>query len=425
MSEITNMYEKMGIRPEVLKFGNTIEKDLKERFGEIDQRAEYNQLKVLHAMQKNHVSADCFNYVSGYGYDDHGRDTLEKIYADVFHTESALVRPQITCGTHALALSLAANLRPGDELLAAGGKPYDTLEEVIGIRPSKGSLAEYGISYRQVDLLEDGTFDFDSIREAINEKTKMVTVQRSKGYQTRPSFSVAQIGEVIRFVKEIKPGVICMVDNCYGEFTEKTEPVSAGADIIVGSLIKNPGGGIAETGGYIAGTKKLVEQCSYRLTCPGVGREAGCSLDQNKRMYQGLFFAPEVVANALKTATFTAAIMTQLGFECFPKPNEPRGDIITAVLMKNPENLIAFCQGVQKGSPVDSFVAPEPWDMPGYADQVIMAAGTFVSGASIELTADGPMRAPYAVYLQGGLTYGHGRIALCRALEAMQKKGTL
>lgn len=422
---ITNAYKELGITDEAYNFGEKILGSLKDRFDKIDKIAEYNQCKVLAAMKKNRVDAACFAASTGYGYNDLGRDKIEKVYADTFHTEAALVRPQIVCGTHALTVALSANLLPGDELLSPVGKPYDTLEEVIGIRESKCSLKEYGVTYKQVDLLPDGTFDYDNIALAIGEKTKLVTIQRSKGYQTRPTFSVKQIGELIAFVKKIKPDVIVMVDNCYGEFTEKTEPVSAGADIIVGSLIKNPGGGIAETGGYIAGTKKLVEQCSYRLTCPGVGREAGCSLDQNKRMYQGLFFAPEVVANALKTATFTAAIMTQLGFECFPKPNEPRGDIITAVLMKNPENLIAFCQGVQKGSPVDSFVAPEPWDMPGYDSQVIMAAGAFNNGASIELSADAPLREPYAAYVQGGLTYATGRMGILCALQEMFEKRCL
>ena len=417
MSEITNMYEKMGIRPEVLKFGNTIEKDLKERFDEIDQRAEYNQLKVLHAMQKNRVSADCFNYVSGYGYDDHGRDTLEKIYADVFHTESALVRPQITCGTHALALSLAANLRPGDELLAAGGKPYDTLEEVIGIRPSKGSLAEYGISYRQVDLLEDGTFDFDSIREAINDKTKMVTVQRSKGYQTRPSFSVAQIGEVIRFVKEIKPDVICMVDNCYGEFVEEIEPSDVGADMVVGSLIKNPGGGLAPIGGYIAGKEELIENCAYRLTSPGLGKEVGASLGVMQSFYQGLFLAPTVVASALKGAILAANIYEKLGYPVVPNGTESRHDIIQAVELSSAEAMVAFCHGIQAAAPVDSYVAPEPWAMPGYDCDVIMAAGAFVQGSSIELSADGPVKPPYAVYFQGGLTWPSAKLGILMSLE--------
>ena len=417
MSEITNLYREIGISAPVLEFGTKIEKELKERFDEIDHVAEYNQLKVIKAMQENRVNAACFNYASGYGYDDQGRDTLEEVYASVFHTESALVRPQVTCGTHALALALGANLRPGDELLSAGGKPYDTLEEVIGIRPSNGSLAEYGVSYRQVDLLPDGTFDFENIKKAINEKTKMVTIQRSKGYQTRPSFSVKQIGEVIQFVKEIKPDVICMVDNCYGEFVETIEPSDVGADMVVGSLIKNPGGGLAPIGGYIAGRKDLIDSCGYRLTSPGLGKEVGASLGVMQSFYQGLFLAPTVVASALKGAILAANIYERLGFPVIPNGTESRHDIIQAVELGTPEGVIAFCKGIQAAAPVDSYVSPEPWAMPGYDSDVIMAAGAFVQGSSIELSADGPIKPPYAVYFQGGLTWPHAKLGILMSLE--------
>ncbi len=421
--EIKAVYQEMGIRPSVLEFGSAIESDLRERFGAIDQTAEYNQLKVIKAMQDNRVNADCFHYASGYGYDDVGRDTLESVYASVFHTQSALVRPQVTCGTHALALALGANLRPGDELLSAGGKPYDTLEEVIGIRPSQGSLAEYGISYRQVDLLPDGTFDLDGIRAAVNERTKLVTLQRSKGYQTRPSFSVAQIGEVIRFVKEIKPEVICMVDNCYGEFVESTEPSDVGADMVVGSLIKNPGGGLAPIGGYIAGKKELIDACGYRLTSPGLGKEVGASLGVMQSFYQGLFLAPTVVASALKGAILAANIYERLGFRVVPDKAESRHDIIQAVELGTPEGVIAFCKGIQAAAPVDSYVTPEPWAMPGYDSDVIMAAGAFVQGSSIELSADGPIKHPYAVYFQGGLTWPHAKLGILMSLEYLVREG--
>ena len=419
---ITQQYLKMGIQKEVYDFGHSIEAGLKERFEQIDKMAEYNQLKVIHAMQKNKVSAECFNQSSGYGYNDLGRDTLEKVYADVFCAEDALVRPQITCGTHALALALMSNLRPGDELLSPVGKPYDTLEEVIGIRPSKGSLAEYGISYRQVDLLEDGSFDFENIKKAINDKTKLVTIQRSKGYQTRPTLSVDRIGELIAFVKKIKPDVICMVDNCYGEFVEEKEPIEVGADMIVGSLIKNPGGGLAPTGGYIAGKQKYVELCAYRLTSVGIGKEAGASLGFNRQMYQGLFMAPHVVSQALKAAVLCSAVFEKLGFEVDPKPNEIRHDIIQSIKFGDPDKVTAFCQGIQKGAPVDSFVTPEPWDMPGYSSQVIMAAGAFVQGASIELSADAPIKPPYIAYMQGGLTYESAKLGIMVAADKMLRK---
>ncbi len=422
MLETNEIYKTLGISEEVLAFGTEIEKLLTERFAEIDRVAEYNQLKVLHAMQECKVSAECFHYASGYGYSDIGRDILEEVYAKTFHTEAALVRPQITCGTHALALALSANLRPGDELLSPVGKPYDTLEEVIGIRPSKGSLAEYGITYKQVDLLEDGSFDYEQIKKAINEKTKLITIQRSKGYQTRPSFSVKQIGELIAFVKKVKPDVLCMVDNCYGEFVETIEPSDVGADMIVGSLIKNPGGGLAPIGGYIAGTAQCIENCGYRLTSPGLGKEVGASLGVLQSFYQGFFLAPTVVAGALKGAIFAANIFEKLGFPVIPNGSESRHDIIQAVSFGTPEGLIAFCKGIQAAAPVDCYVSPEPWAMPGYDSDVIMAAGAFVQGSSIELSADGPLTPPYAAYFQGGLTWAHAKFGILKALEELTKK---
>ena len=423
--ELKAMYEKMGISPEVCQFTDDILEGLRERFSVIDETAEYNQLKVLRAMQEHQVSEACLLGTTGYGYNDLGRDTLEEVYASVFHTESALVRPQITCGTHALALALMSNLRPGDELLSPVGKPYDTLEEVIGIRPSKGSLKEYGISYRQVDLLPDGCFDYDKIKENINEKTRLVTIQRSKGYQTRPTLSVKRIGELITFIKGIKPDVICMVDNCYGEFVEKCEPSDVGADMVVGSLIKNPGGGLAPIGGYIAGKKECVENAAYRLTSPGLGKEVGASLGILSAFYQGLFLAPTVTASALKGAIFAANVYERLGYHVVPDSTESRHDIIQAVEFGTPEGVIAFCQGIQAAAPIDSHVTPEPWDMPGYDAQVIMAAGAFVSGSSIELSADGPIKPPYAVYFQGGLTWQHAKFGIMKSLQMLLDKGIL
>lgn len=417
--DLTEIYSQMGIDAPVFQFGEKIANELKERFEAIDAVAEYNQLKVISAMQKNRVSAECFNASSGYGYNDLGRDTLEQVYADVFHTEAALVRPQITCGTHALALALMSNLRPWDELLSPVGKPYDTLEEVIGIRPSVGSLAEYGVTYRQVEFLPQGGFDYDGIRAAINEKTKLVTIQRSKGYLMRKTLSVAEIGDLIAFVKSIKPDVICMVDNCYGEFVETIEPSDVGADMVVGSLIKNPGGGLAPIGGYIAGTKKCVENAAYRLTSPGLGKEVGASLGVIGSFYQGLFQAPLVVSGALKGAIFAANIYERLGFTVLPDGTESRHDIIQAIALETPERLCAFCEGIQAGAPVDSYVTPEPWDMPGYDSKVIMAAGAFVQGSSIELSADGPLREPYNVYFQGGLTWHHAKFGILMSLQKL------
>jgi cystathionine beta-lyase family protein involved in aluminum resistance len=417
--KLDELYSQMGISKEVYQFGMNIEDKLMERFAYLDEVAQYNQLKVIKSMQENRVSEECFNYVSGYGYNDHGRDTLEQVYASVFNTESALVRPQITCGTHALALALGANLRYGDELLSPVGKPYDTLEEVIGIRPSNGSLAEYGISYKQVELNEGGDFDYGAIKSAINHKTKMATIQRSKGYQTRPSFSVAQIGQLIDFIKNINPNIICMVDNCYGEFVEIIEPSDVGADMVVGSLIKNPGGGLAPIGGYIAGRKDLIDNCAFRLTSPGLGKEGGASLGVMQSFYQGLFLAPTVVAGALKGAIFAANIYEQLGFNVVPNGKESRHDIIQAVEFGTAEGVIGFCQGIQGAAPVDSYVTPEPWPMPGYDGDVIMAAGAFVQGSSIELSADGPIKPPYAVYFQGGLTWAHAKFGILKTLQRL------
>lgn len=423
MSEIEDLYASMGISRQVYAYGSNILTGLRERFDAIDNRAEYNQLKVLKAMQESQVREACLLGTTGYGYNDLGRDTLEAVYAKIFHTQDALVRPQITCGTHALALALMSNLRPGDELLSPVGKPYDTLEEVIGIRPTKGSLAEYGITYRQVDLLPDGDFDYENIRKSINGRTQLVTIQRSKGYQTRPTLSVEQIGRLIHFIKEIKPDIICMVDNCYGEFVETIEPTDVGADMAVGSLIKNPGGGLAPIGGYIVGKRDCVENAAYRLTSPGLGKEVGASLGVLSNFYQGLFLAPTVTAGALKGAIFAANIYEGLGFPVVPDGSESRHDIIQAVTFKTPEGVIAFCEGIQAAAPVDSHVTPEPWEMPGYDAKVIMAAGAFVSGSSIELSADGPIKPPYAVYFQGGLTWQHAKFGILKSLQSLCDKG--
>ena len=423
MEELMKQYQAMGISPAVYEYGEKALERLRDRFDEIDKVAEYNQAKVIAAMQKNMVSAACFAATTGYGYDDLGRDNLEKVYADVFHTEAALVRPQITCGTHALTVALSANLLPGDELLSPVGLPYDTLQEVIGIRESPCSLAEYGVAYRQVDLLDDGTFDYDGIRAAINEKTKLITIQRSKGYATRPTFSVKQIGELITFCKAIKPDVLVMVDNCYGEFVETIEPSDVGADMVVGSLIKNPGGGLAPIGGYICGTAKCVSRCAFRLSAPGLGQEVGANLGLMPALYQGFFLAPTVVAGAEKGAIFAANLYEPLGFRCVPNATESRHDIIQAVELGSEAGMIAFCKGIQAAAPVDSYADPLPWDMPGYNDKVIMAAGAFVQGSSIELSADGPIRPPYAVYFQGGLTWCHAKLGILMSLQKMVDAG--
>jgi cystathionine beta-lyase family protein involved in aluminum resistance len=424
-SDYTSIYTELGISHEVFEYSNQILTTLKNRFEQIDRISELNQLKVLSAFQKNKVSEACLQGTTGYGYNDLGRETLERVYADVFHTEDALVRPQITCGTHALALAFMSNLRPGDELLSPVGKPYDTLEEVIGIRESKGSLKEYGIGYQQVDLLPDGSFDYDNIRKAVNKKTKMVTIQRSKGYQTRPSFSVSQIGQLITFLKDIRNDLIVMVDNCYGEFVEEIEPSDVGADIVVGSLIKNPGGGLAPIGGYLVGKREYIEHAAYRLTAPGLGREVGASLGVLSLFYQGFFLAPTVTASAVKGAIFAANLYKPLGFSVLPDEKESRHDIIQAITFRNRDALLAFCQGIQAASPIDSYVNPEPWDMPGYDSEVVMAAGTFISGASIELSADGPLREPYTAYFQGGLTWPHVKFGMMKTLQNLINKNII
>lgn len=425
MEELLELYQTIGISPAVYALGEQVLKKLQDRFASIDQIAEYNQAKVLHAMQKNRVSAACFAATTGYGYDDYGRDNLERVYADVFHTEAALVRPQITCGTHALTIALSANLLPGDELLSPVGLPYDTLQEVIGIRSSPCSLAEYGVTYRQVDLLDNGTFDYERIQKAINPKTKVITIQRSKGYATRPTFSVTQIGKLIAFCKKIKPDVIVMVDNCYGEFVEAIEPSDVGADMTVGSLIKNPGGGLAPIGGYICGTKTCIDRCAYRLSAPGLGQEVGANLGLMPSLYQGFFLAPTVVASAEKGAIFAANLYEPLGFRCVPDAKEDRHDIIQAVELGSEAGMVAFCKGIQAAAPVDSFATPYPSDMPGYKDKVIMAAGAFVQGSSIELSADGPIRPPYAVYFQGGLTWNHAKIGILLSLQEILNAGLI
>ena len=425
MTDTNSIYNQLGVSDKVLRFGQEVLAGLSDQFRHIDQVAEFNQAKVIAAMQKNRVNATHFNLSTGYGYDDEGRDNLERVYADCFGTEAALVRPQITCGTHALALALGANLLPGDELLSPVGGPYDTLEEVIGIRPSPCSLKEYGVSYRQVDLLPGGGFDYDGIRAAINEKTKLITIQRSKGYATRPSYSVEEIGKLIAFCKECKPDVLCMVDNCYGEFVEIQEPTNVGADMVVGSLIKNLGGGLAPTGGYVCGRKECIERCAYRLSAPGLGREVGANLGLLTSFYQGLFLAPTVVSSAVRGAVFAAGCYEKLGFRVVPGSGETRRDIIQAVELGSREAMVAFCKGIQSAAPVDSYVTPEPWAMPGYESEVIMAAGAFVQGASIELSADGPIRPPYAVYFQGGLTWFHAKLGILMSIQKLLDAGII
>lgn len=425
--DLREFYRQSGIDEEVFALCQDIERGLKDRFEQIDQTAEYNQMKVLRAMQRNQVSAGCFEATTGYGYDDLGRDTLEQVYADVFQTEAALVRPQLTCGTHALTVALSAILRPGDQLLSPVGRPYDTLEGVIGTKKDNppGSLKEFGITYRQVELLPDGSFDWEGIRSAVNSKTKLVTIQRSKGYDPRPTLSVERIGELIAFLKKIKPELICMVDNCYGEFVETREPSQAGADLCVGSLIKNPGGGLAPIGGYIAGREELIRLCACRLTAPGLEKEVGATLGLNRSFFQGFFLAPVVTAGALKSAIFAANVYQRLGFPVVPDGTQSRHDIIQAVTLGSPEAVIAFCQGIQAAAPVDSHVAPEPYAMPGYHSDVIMAAGAFFQGSSIELSADGPIEPPYAVYFQGGLTWYHGKYGIMMSVQKLKDAGLL
>ena len=425
MSSLNDIYASFGVSKKVIELSDKVLKSLEERFLEIDKNAEYNQMKVLSAMQKHKVSDIHFAATTGYGYNDLGRDVLEDVYATAFKGESALVRPQLVSGTHALHIALSGNLRPGDELLSPVGKPYDTLEEVIGIRKSRGSLKEYGVSYAQVDLLSDGSFDYEGIKNAINERTKLVTIQRSKGYATRKTLSVEQIGELISFVKSINPKIICMVDNCYGEFVQKIEPLEVGADMIVGSLIKNAGGGLAPIGGYIVGSKGCVDNASFRLSAPGLGKEIGASLGINQSLFQGFFLSPTVVAGALKGAIFAANLYESLGFDCHPNGAEPRFDIIQEITLKDPKALCAFCEGIQAAAPVDSFVKPEPWAMPGYDSDVIMAAGAFVGGSSIELSADGPMKEPYSVFFQGGLTWYHAKLGIMLSLQKIYDAGLI
>lgn len=419
MSKLNDMYQKLGIEKDVYEFSKKILDSLKDRFEAIDETAEYNQLKVLCAMQENRVSEADLKGSTGYGYDDLGRDRLERVYADVFGCEDALVRPQITCGTHAITLALFSNLRPGDELLYISGKPYDTLESVIGLRDSKGSFAEYGITYAQADLRDGGYIDEEKVRQKINERTRIVAIQRSKGYDTRRSLSVEEIGKAAQLVKSIKKDVLVFVDNCYGEFVERIEPSEAGADMMAGSLIKNPGGGLSAVGGYIAGKRECVENAAARLTSPGLGKEVGASLGMLPSFYQGFFMAPTVTASALKGAVFAAALYERLGFEVYPRADEKRTDIIQAVTLRSKEALLSFCKGIQSASAIDSFVSPTPSDMPGYDCEVVMAAGDFISGSSIELSADAPLKSPYNVYFQGGLTQFHAFAGIIKTLQCL------
>lgn len=429
MEALSYLEAHYGVEKKLLDFCSKSLGELREKFQAIDDISELNQLKVLHAMQRNKLSDVHFAATTGYGYNDLGRDTLEAIYADVFGCESALVRPQLISGTHALTVALFGNLRAGDELLSPAGAPYDTLHGVIGIRKTKNSLKDHGIVYKQVELMQNGSeselFDYEAIRSSITDKTKMVMIQRSKGYAWRHSFSVKEIGELIAFVKDVKSDVICMVDNCYGEFVESLEPTQCGADLVVGSLIKNPGGGLAPVGGYIVGKEEFVENAADRLTAPGLGKEVGPTLGVTSSLIQGLFLSPNVVASSVKGAVFASHLFERLGFETLPKSSEHRSDIVQAVQMQTAENVIEFCRGIQKAAPVDSFVAPEPWDMPGYDSQVIMAAGAFVQGSSIELSADAPIKPPYTVFLQGGLTWQHAKYGIVIALDHMGKQGLI
>lgn len=417
--------DNFGISDKTLKLVSEAEESIKEQFKHIENICEINQLRVMKAFANNRVSDSHFVATTGYGYDDLGRDTLDRVYADIMGAEDALVRHNFISGTHTISTALFAVLRPNDILVSITGKPYDTLEEVIGIQgeAGNGSLKDFGVKYVQIDLKHDGTPDLEQIKFTLTHmNVKAVTIQRSKGYGWRPTYSAKDIGALIEFVKEISPETICIVDNCYGEFVETEEPTAYGADLIAGSLIKNPGGGLAPTGGYIAGKQKYVELCAYRLTSVGIGKEAGASLGFNRQMYQGLFMAPHVVSQALKAAVLCSSVFEKLGFEVDPKPNEIRHDIIQSIKFGDPDKVTAFCQGIQKGAPVDSFVTPEPWDMPGYSSQVIMAAGAFVQGASIELSADAPIKPPYIAYMQGGLTYESAKLGIMVAADKMLRK---
>ena len=417
----TNDYliTEFNIKKEVLDLCDMAEKEVTSFFTAIEKTAEFNQFKVLRAMQEHKLSDIHFSATTGYGYNDLGRETLESIYASVFNAEDALVRPQIISGTHALTIALFANLKAGDELVSPVGEPYDTLKGVIGIRETKGSLIESGIVYKQCDLTSDGKIDYEKIKNTITTKTKMVTIQRSKGYAWRHSFTIDEIAKLIFFIKNINPNVICMVDNCYGEFAETREPIEVGADLAVGSLIKNPGGGLCPVGGYIVGKETLIENCACRLTSPGLGKEVGPTLGITTSFLQGLFLAPQVVCGSLKGAVFSAKIFEKLGYKTLPQSNETRTDIVQAIKFENSDKLIKFCQSIQKASPVDSFVVPMPWDMPGYDCPVIMASGAFVQGSSIELSADAPIKEPYIAYLQGGLTWYHAKIGTIIAVNDM------
>lgn len=416
--------EQFGVRENIIRISDSIEQEIHKILKDIDAVKEYNQYKVIKAMQEHHLSDSHFSGTTGYGYDDRGREVLDAVYADIFKAEDALVRHTIVAGTQALAICLYGNLRPGDELLSITGKPYDTLEEVIGIRgEGGGSLKEFGITYRQVELLPDGAIDFEGVRNAVNERTKMVLIQRSRGYAWRPSLKIEDIGKAAKYIKSLHENIIVMVDNCYGEFVEDREPIEVGADLAAGSLIKNPGGGLAPTGGYIVGKSEYVSKAAYRLTTPGLGKKVGSTLGNNRLMFQGLFMAPHVVAESLKGAIFCAALMDRLGFETSPMPEEKRSDIIQAIKFGNPDHLIAFCQGIQKGSPVDAFVTPQPWDMPGYDSPVIMAAGAFIQGSSIELSADAPIKPPYVAYMQGGLVYEHVKLGVMISVQMMADQG--
>ncbi|MDO4863226.1 MAG: methionine gamma-lyase family protein [Ruminococcus sp.] len=416
-NDIKNIY---GFSDELMALARQAEENCRGAFARIESTAEYCGAKVLKAFADNRVSESCFYGSTGYGYGDIGREVIDKVFAQVLGTEDALVRFNFVSGTHALSTALFGVLRTGDKLVSVTGKPYDTLEEVIGIAGEKGSgsLMDYGVEYGQVDLLPDGTPDYDGITAAV-KGAKVAYIQRSRGYSFRPAFTVADIEKMVQAIKKGNPEAVVMVDNCYGEFVETREPSEVGADIIIGSLIKNAGGGIARTGGYIAGRADLVELCSYRLTCVGMGKEIGCTLGMNREMLLGLFMAPDVVAAALKTSAFASELFTMLGYECSPRKDDPRGDIITAIRLGSEEKLCAFCRGIQAGAPVDAFVTPEPWDMPGYTDKVIMAAGAFTMGASIELSADAPLREPYAVWMQGGITYTSGKLGVMLAAREL------
>ncbi len=413
--------EYYGLDDETFALSEEVMEDIKDKFEEIKQIREYNQYKVLRAMQRANLSDNHFNWTTGYGYNDIGREKIEEIYAEVFGAEDALVRPIIVNGTHALSLCIQGLVRPGDEILSITEKPYDTLQGVIGIREEKGSLKEFGVTYDDVDFLEDGNIDLEGVKKKINDRTKLVLIQRSKGYSWRKSLSINDIKEAIEVVKSVKKDVIVMVDNCYGEFLDIKEPTEVGADIMAGSLIKNPGGGLALTGGYIAGRKDLVEMVSYRLTTPGIGKECGLTFGTSRNVLQGFFMAPYVTSQAVMGAIYCARMFERLGYEVLPKYNDLRSDIIQVVRLKNAEEVIAFCQGVQAAAPVDSYVKPEPWAMPGYEDEVIMAAGAFIQGSSIELSADAPIRPPYNVYFQGGLTFDHSKMGTLKAVEYIKK----